>query len=139
MMLSIMTSRTKNILTNCGKTPAWQRPVFTAFRTCKLSKTPFLPTQTTILCNLIQVTNAIIQVLKILDLNPSPVYKSTKPRNLPLTPMLRKRKFELINEPTIFASIAITQTTKFRTTLPSNRMTIVGATRILTCRSAASK
>jgi hypothetical protein len=139
MVLSMMTSRTRNILTNCGKTPAWQRPVLTASRICKLSKTPFLLTQTTILCNLIQLTNVITQVLRILDFNPSPAYKSTKPRNLPLTPMLRKRKFEFTDEPITFASIAITQTIKFRTALPRNRMTIVGATRILTCRSAASR
>jgi hypothetical protein len=74
-----------------------------------------------------------------LRLYPSLAYKFTKPRNLPLMPMLRKRKFELTNEPTTFASIAITQTIKSKIALPSNRMTIVGATRILTCKSATSK
>jgi hypothetical protein len=136
-MLFIIIFKMRNILTNCGKMPAWQRPVRTAFRTGRLSKTLPLPTQTTILCNLIQVTNVITRVLRIFD--PSLAHKFTRSRNFPPMPMLRKRKFELTDEPTTFASIAVTQTIKSRTALPSNRMTIVGATRILTCRSAASK
>jgi hypothetical protein len=137
MMLFIMIFRIRNILANCGRTPVWQRLVLTVSRTCRLSKTPPLLTQTTTLCNLIQITNVITRILRILD--PSPAHKPIKPRNHPLMPMLQKRKFELTNEPTIFASIAITQIIKSRIILPRNRITIVGATRILTCRSAASK
>jgi hypothetical protein len=139
MVLSITISKMKNILTNCEKTPAWQQPALTAFRTRKLFNTPPLLPQTTILCNLIQITNVIIRILRILDFNPSSVHKPTRPRNLPLMPMLRKRKFERTNEPTTSASIAVTQTIKSRTALPSKRITIVGATRVLIHRSAASK
>jgi hypothetical protein len=139
MILFITIFKTRNILTNCGKTPAWQRSALTASKTRKLFNTsPLLP-QTTILCNLIQVTNVITRVLKILDFNPSFVHKLTKPRNPLLMPMLRKRKFERINEPTTSASTAVTQIIKSRTALPSKRMTIVGATIILIHRSAAGK
>jgi hypothetical protein len=68
--------------------PVWQQPVLTAPRTCKLSKAPPLPTQTTILCNLIQITNAITQVLRILDFSPNPAYKPTRLRTLFLMLML---------------------------------------------------
>jgi hypothetical protein len=110
-----------------------------ASKTCKLSRTLPLPPQTTILCNLIQETNIITPVLKIPDPNPSPVYDFIKPKIFPLMPTLRKKKFELTNEPITFAFIAITQITKSKTALLSNRMTIVGANQILIRKSAASK
>jgi hypothetical protein len=105
MMLFIIIFRTRNTSTNCGRTPVWQRPVLTASKTCRLFTTRFLLTQITILCNLIQVTNATTRVFIILDLNPRPAYKSTKPRNLPLMPMLRKKKFELTNCQIVAAQI----------------------------------
>jgi hypothetical protein len=139
MVLFITIFKTKNILTSCEKTPAWQRSALTAFKTRKLFNILSLLPQTTILCNLIQVTNVITRVFRILKFNSSFVHKFIRPRNLPLMPMLRKRKFERIDEPTTSAFIAVTQTTKSRTALLSKRMIIVGATRVLIHRSAASK
>jgi hypothetical protein len=139
IMLFITISRTRSILTSCGKTPVWQRPAFMASKTCRLSKTPFLPPQTTILCNLIQETNIITPVFKVPDPNPSPVYDFTRPKTFPLMPTLRRRKFELTNELITFAFTAVTQTTKSKIALLSNRMTIVEVNQILIRKSAASK